>query len=273
MYYYLFGSGMLLLCIPFSYAQSSSTLIGGRAAGLAYSSSCLRDEWAIFNNIGGLGKVERAAVALTYDAQPSFKAFNRMSAVIALPTKVGVAGAGLFRFGDQLFSEQILALGFANTFGLASLGLKVSYIQYKAKGFGTKGIFALSFGGIANLTEKLSVGAHIINLNQPTLSAADGEKLPTILVIGGAVNLSPQTLVTTELEKNLGYTLKWKTGVEYQPYKKIMLRTGFQLNPATAFFGFGFRPKKLSLDYSFQHNFLLGSRHQATLGYFIGASK
>ena len=39
-------------------AQSSSTLIGGRAGGLAYSSSCLDDEWSIFNNIGGLAKLK-----------------------------------------------------------------------------------------------------------------------------------------------------------------------------------------------------------------------
>ncbi len=273
MYQYIFAVGMLLLCASSSPAQSSSTLIGGRAGGLAYSSSCLDDEWSIFNNIGGLAKVENTTVSFACDAQPSFKPFNRMAAVIALPLKFGVAGAGVFRFGDRLYSEQILALGFSNEFGLASLGLKVNYIQYKAEGFGTKGVFTLSFGGIAKITEKISVGAHIINLNQPNLSTLEREKLTTILIVGGAVKLSSQTFITTELEKDLSYPVKWKSGVEYQPYKKFIFRTGFQVNPAAAFFGCGFRPKKFKLDYSYQHNFSLGSRHQATVGYLFIARK
>src|SRR5918993_1852103 len=264
---------MVLLCAAYPYAQSSSTLIGSRAAALAYSSSCLGDEWSVFNNIGGLAKVKNVTASLTCDAQPSFKPFNRMAAVVVLPMRFGVAGAGIFRFGDQSYNEQIVALGFSNSFGLASLGLKVNYIQYTAKGFDSKGVFSVSFGGIAKLTEKISVGAHIININQPTLSSVDGEKLPTILIVGGVVNLSSQTFISSELEKDLNYSIKWKTGVEYQPFKKFIFRTGFQINPSAAFFGFGFRPKRFALDYSYQHQFSFGSRHQATIGYVFGKKR
>ena len=270
---YLLAVGMLLLCALISNAQSSSTLIGGRACGLAYSSSCLGDEWSVFNNIGGLATVESTTVSFTYDSQPSFKPFNRMAAVIALPLKFGVAGAGVFRFGDHLYSEQLLALGFSNKFGLASLGLKVNYLQYKAEGFGSKGVVTISFGGIAKLTEKISVGAHVININQPTLSSLEHEKISTILIVGSTVKLSSEMFITTELEKDLSYPVKWKTGFEYQPYKKFIVRTGVHVNPTAAFFGFGFRPKKFKFDYSYQHNFTLGSRHQATVGYVFITKK
>lgn len=273
MYQYLFVAGILLLCAKPSHAQSASSLIGARAGGLAYSSSCLTDEWSIFNNIGGLATVENMAASFSCDAQPSLKAFNRVAAVVVVPIGFGVAGAGLFRFGDQVYSEQILTLGFSNKFGLASLGVRANYIQYKAKGFGTKGVFTVSFGGIAKLTEKISVGAHIINLNQPTLSSVDGEKIPTVLIIGSAVRVSSQTLIVTELEKDLSYSVKWKTGVEYHPYKKFIFRTGFQVNPVAAFFGFGFRPRRFALDYSYQHSFSFGSRHQATAGYILATRK
>jgi len=270
---YLLAVGMLLLCALISNAQSSSTLIGGRAAGLAYSSSCLEDEWSIFNNIGGLAAVESTTVSFTYDSQPSFKPFNRMAAILALPLKFGVAGAGVFRFGDRLYSEQILALGFSNKFGLASLGLKVNYIQYKAEGFGSKGVLTISFGGIAKLTEKISVGAHVININQPNLSTLEREKISTILIVGSTVKLSSEMFITTELEKDLSYPVKWKSGFEYQLYKKFIARTGVQVNPTSAFFGFGFRPKKFKLDYAYQHNFTLGARHQATVGYVFITKK
>ena len=247
--------------------------MGGRVAGLGYASSCLADEWSILNNVAGLAKANKTATAFSYDLQPAFKPFNRMAGVLTLPFNFGTAGAGVFRFGDELYSEQMISVGFANTFGLASLGLKANYIQYNAEGFGTKGVFTISFGGIAQLTEKISVGAHVVNLNQPTISKTDGEKLPTILIVGGSVKLSTQTIVTTELEKSLEHPVKWKTGVEYQLRKKFLLRTGFNINPGAAFFGFGFRQKKFQFDYAYQHSFTAGSRHQATIGFIFKEKK
>jgi hypothetical protein len=246
-------------------------LIGARAAGTGYASSCLKDEWAIFNNVAGLASVENLSVAFSYDAQPSFKPFNRFAAVFALPTKFGTVGAGMFRFGDKLYNEQILTFGFSNSFGLASLGLKVNYIQYKASSFGSKGVLSISFGGIAKLTDEISIGAHIININQSKISTIYEEELSTVLVIGVGLQLTSQTFITTELEKDFNYPVKWKTGFEYYPFKKFGFRTGFNLNPSTAFVGFEFRSTKFKLDYAYQHNFILGSRHSASVGYTIRA--
>ena len=260
-----------MLCLSLSNAQSSSTLIGARANSVGYASSCLEDEWSIFNNIAGLANVEKVSAAFAYDAQPSFKPFNRAAAVCAVPLKFGVAGVGVFRFGDKLYNEQILTAGFSNTFGLASLGLKVNYIQYNAEGFGRKGVLSLSFGGIAKLTEKILIGAHIININQPKISASENEKLPTVLITGILFKLSPKTFITTELEKDLEYPVLWKTGFEYQVHKKFIFRTGFNINPHAGFFGLGFRPKKFKLDYTYQNSFSIGTRHQASVAYIFSA--
>ncbi len=267
----LFAVGIVMLCLSQSNAQSSSTLIGARANSLGYASSCLEDEWSIFNNIAGIANVKEVSTAVTYDAQPSFKPFNKAAAVFALPLKFGVAGVGIFRFGDKLYNEQILTMGFSNTFGLASLGLKINYIQYHAEGFGRKGVLSLSFGGIAKLTEKIFIGAHIINVNQPKISTTENEKLPTILITGISFKLSSKTFIATELEKDLEYPILWKTGFEYQVHKKFIFRTGFNINPHAGFFGLGFRPKKFKIDYAYQNSFSLGSRHQASVGYIFNA--
>lgn len=273
MYYYFVAWALPMSCLSFCYAQSSSTLIGARANSLGYASACIADEWSLFNNVAGLSKVDRATPAFTYDAQPSFKPFNRAAVTVAILSKLGVAAVGAFRFGDRLYSEQIIAAGFSNTFGLASLGLKVNYIQYNAQGFGTKSVFSVSFGGIAKLTEKISLGAHIININQPEISSDDDEKLPTILVTGIAFKLSSKTLIATEVEKNLNYPAIWKSGVEYQPHKKFILRTGFNINPSAAFAGFGFRLLKFKLDYAYHHSFVMSPRHQTTVGYTFNAQQ
>jgi len=253
-------------------AQSSSTLMGARAEGLGYTSACLTDEWSLFNNIGGLSAVKNATAAFTYQARPGITAFNSMAAVMAVPLSYGVAGAGIFRFGDNLYNEQILTAGYSSTFGLASLGIKANYIQYNAEGYGRKGIASLSAGGIAKLTPVFSIGAHIININQPKLTD-DGERLPTTLIAGIAFTPSEKLLITTEIQKDLEYSAAVKAGLEYQPYKKITFRTGVNVNPGAGYIGIGFKPGKFILDYAFMHATDLGASHQATVSYRLNGKR
>ncbi len=191
-----------------------------------------------------------------------------MAAVVAIPVKIGVMSAGAYRFGDQLYNEQIITAGFANKFGLASLGAQVNYIQYSAESFGTKGVVSVNLGGIAELTSKLSIGAYIININQPEISGE--EKLPTKLIAGLGLKPIDKVFIAAEIEKDLEYDPAWKMGIEYAFHKKFCARTGYNLHPNTAFFGLGFKTSKLTIDYAIQHNLLLSLSHQASIGYQFG---
>lgn len=251
-------------------AQTIRNTIGARSNSLAYASSCIEDEWSLFNNIGGLAKVKNVSAAFTYDFNPAFKPFSRTAAVFCVPLSFGVAGIGAFKFGDDLYSEQILSAGFSNTFGIASLGIKGNYVQYFAEGFGSKRLMTISFGGVANLTPHLAVGAHIANINPPKISEHD--QVPTIVSAGVAFKPSKNIFIATEIEKDLEAGLLWKSGFEYFINKKIAVRTGYMVNPQTAFFGFGMKPKKMSLDYCVQYNNQLGLSYQATAAYYFKSS-
>ncbi|HEX5168363.1 MAG TPA: hypothetical protein VFW11_04270 [Cyclobacteriaceae bacterium] len=258
----------LFVCAHYcSIGQSVSTLMGSRANALAYSSACLQDEWSLFNNVAGLSKVEQPSLSTAYDWQPSLPIGNRMAAGLCLPTKIGVAGIGFFRFGDALYNEQILSGGFANQFGLASIGAKINYIQYNAEGFGRKGVVTVSLGGIAELTPTLKVGAYIININQPVLSKDEKEKIPTTLVTGVAFTPTEKVMIAAQIEKDIEYQFAWKAALEYKPFKKASFRTGFNVHPGTAFFGMGFQSKKFRLDYALQYSVVTGTGHQASIVY------
>ena len=248
-------------------AQSVSTLMGGRAAGLAYASSTLHDEWSLLNNVGGLSKVNQPSASFAYDLRTGLTGANRMAAVMTAPVKVGVAAFGLFRFGDDLYNEQVITLGYGNQFGMASLGLKVNYVQYRAEGFGTRHAVSLNFGGLAQLTPQITVGAYIVNLNQPKLSTLDKEQLPTKLVAGLAFQPNAKLSLLTEIEKDLEYDPTIKGGMEYAVNKKVNVRTGFNLHPNAAFFGLGFLIRKLKIDYALQYNNTLSASHQASAVY------
>jgi hypothetical protein len=242
--------------------------MGSRSMAMGYASTCNQDEWALLNNPAGLSAVKNVTTAFTYNSYPAFKPFNRMAATFTAPLKFGVTGMSVFRYGDNLYNEQMLSAGFANRFGLASLGVQVNYIQYQAQGFGTTGVVTVCMGGIATLTPQLLIGAHITNINQPKLSASDNrEYVPTRLSAGLCFKPSENVMLCTEVEKDLRLKTKFKTGIEYVIHKKFSFRTGVDLNPNAGFIGFGIKPKKFTLDYAFEYNLNVGINHQATVSY------
>lgn len=235
---------------------------------MAYASASLFDAWGVFGNPAASAKTETITTAFTYDFHPSLPGGNRTAVVINLPAKIGVINTGVYRFGDALYNEQLISAGFSGKLGLAALGTQVNYIQYHAEGFGTQGVMSVNFGGIAELTPKLLIGAYIHNINQPKISKE--EKLPTRMVAGIAFKPIDKIFISTELEKDLEYSPAWRTGVEYSFHKKFCARTGYRLNPNTAFFGIGFKSKKLTLDYAIQHNVSINLSHQASVAYAFG---
>jgi len=247
--------------------------MGARANGIGYAASGLADSWSLFGNVGGLAAVESVTGAFSYHAHPSFRPFDRMAAVVAVPVKPGVAGVGVFRFGDDLYSEQVARLGFASQVGIASLGVQASYVQYTAEGFGTRGAVTLGLGGITRLTPWLSVGVSITSLSQPVISDDTQERVPAVLTAGLALRPSALVLVVTEIEKDLDYAPTWRTGLEYTAHKKFTARTGFMLHPQAAFLGFGFKGTVLTLDYALQFQQVPGVSHQATVGYRLRKKK
>jgi len=242
--------------------------MGARAAGMGYACSTLKDEWAFFNNPGALAALEKSSCIFSYEISPSLPGASRIAAGILLPAKFGVTGLGVFRFGDELYSEQIVSGAFSNTFGITSLGVKVNYIQYKAEGTGTKSAASVSFGGLTLITPQILVGAYIVNINQAKIS--ETEQLPTKLTAGLAFKSSEVFLVSTEIEKDINYNATWRIGIEYTILKKIFIRTGFNLNPTSVFFGTGCRSRSIILDYSISYNRVVGTAYQASASFQFG---
>lgn len=258
---------LLLLLAERTVAQNTSTIMGARSASMGNSSAMLSDEWSLFNNIGGLAKVNETITAFSFEAKPALPGSSRMAATYSTPLKLGALGVGVFKFGDNVYSEQMLTTGYSNQFGIASLGIKLNYIQYRAEGFGTKSALSVSVGGIAQITNQLSVGAYIQNLNQPKLT--NGERVPVRLAAGLSFKPTEEIVLITEIEKDLAYDPIFKAGMEYCIHKKVFARTGFNLNPEAAFFGVGFKGWRLKFDYAIQYNNTLNFAHQASASYRI----
>jgi hypothetical protein len=247
--------------------------MGARSAAMGYASATISDDWSLLNNTAGLTKLTQSTCGFAYALNPSLPGADRLAAAVNLPIKLGVFGAGVFKFGDELYSEQIISAGYANQLGLASLGVKINYIQYRADGLGTQSVVSINFGGIAEITPLISVGAYIVNINQPKLSSVDEERLPVKLVSGIQFNPSDELLLVLEIEKDINYDPTIKSGIEYIIHQKIKVRTGFNLGPNSIHGGIGYYTSRLNVDYALHYNPSIKTQFQISSGYKFGKRK
>jgi hypothetical protein len=248
-----------------SAGQSSAVLIGGRSTAMGNTSASLKDSWALYNNPAGSAKLRGISFNFTCDKYPELAGADRVAALAVFHLGAGTFSAGAFRFGDRLYSESLLSAGYSNSLGLASMGVRVDFIQYRAEGFDPAIAFGVTIGTIADITDQLSLGCYVSNLNQPKLP--DGQPLPLRMATGFAFRPTEKVIVCGEIEKEVEFDPSFKAGVEIAPLKKVKLRSGFNLYPNAAFAGLGLEPWGVCIDYSLAWRSAHGVAHQASLSF------
>lgn len=257
---------LLITCL-LSYGQIGSFNLGGRSAGMAGASLTFGDEYSLFNNVGGLGRVENSAAFAAYQNRYGVTQFQVVGAGAIYSTNVGSAGVGFYKFGDDLYSEQRIHLAFGNKFQMVSLGVGLDVLQYNVSTVGTNRALAIQFGGIAEITPQLRFGAHIFNLNQAEVSSETGEKAPTVMKAGISFLPSEELILNAEVEKDLDFDEVFKAGIEYRIIENVYVRTGISTEPFLGAFGVGFHPKNLKFDYAFSNDSRIGSIHEISVAY------
>ncbi|MEP1031967.1 hypothetical protein [Ekhidna sp.] len=259
---------LLLVAISFSsHAQVGSFNLGGRSAGMAGASLTLGDEFSLFNNIGGLGRLENHAAFASYQNRYGVSQFQVVGAGAVYATDIGNAGVGFYKFGDDIYSEQRVHLAVGNKIQMVSLSLGLDLLQYNIATVGTSRALAIQFGGIAEITSQLRFGAHIFNLNQAKYDSETGERIPTIMKGGFSYRPSDELMLNLEVEKDLDFDEIFKAGIEYRIVEKVFVRTGISTQPFIGAFGVGFHPKNLKFDYGFSNDSKLGNIHEISVAY------
>lgn len=261
---------VLLLFSVAAFGQSVNTRVGARAASLGYASFALHDESSLFNNPGASAWNSAASSIFSYEVAASLPGANRTAAGILIPSGIGTFSVGLFRFGDDIYSEQFLSAGFSHRLGNTSLGAKVNYVQYSADRFGTRTALTLDFGGLIKITPEWTIGAGISNVTQTFIAAE--EPLPMIFSAALAWQVPRGPMITSEVEKQLGTPLRVKGGIEVPLYQKLFLRTGFGLNPVSLSLGLGAKTQRSSIDFSTTYHPAIGFFYQASAAYHFGKS-
>ncbi|QSE96950.1 PorV/PorQ family protein [Fulvivirga lutea] len=259
-----------LACLPLlTYGQNGINELGARPVAMGNAYSTINDQWGLFYNPGGLGRNKKTVAFSAFTNRYGISGLNSLGAGFITNLPIGTLGISAFKFGDDLYSEQIASLAYANSFGIASLGFRANYLQYNIEGLGTQGIVTLDFGGTATLTEQIRFGAYIRNINQAQISTINDERAPTILYAGLGYQANERLNLTTEVEKDIDFDARFKAGLEYKFLEKFFARTGVSTNEFTNYFGLGFISQKLAIDYALTWDNTLGFSHQAALSYTI----
>ncbi|MES2733234.1 MAG: hypothetical protein V4714_15915 [Bacteroidota bacterium] len=241
--------------------------IGAKSLGMGNAVVSLRDQWSLFNNVGGMADVEQLSVLTSFSSQYSVAGLQVLAIGAVVPSRHGTFGLGIQRFGDELYNEHLVGLAYSHRINNVSLGVKINYVQIAIDGLGSRGAIAVELGGIAQLLPELSFGLHAYNLNQAKLAEYQDERLPTLLKAGLSYKPSKQLMVNAEVEKDIDFPAVFKAGLEYEIVKKVYLRTGISTKPFTNHFGVGILAKNLHFDYALTTHPQLGFSHHFSLAY------
>lgn len=220
------------------------------------------------NNVAGLGQLTQPSVGFYAENRYLSPAFNTVALVAAMPLgnnapekppRHGVIGFEAQRFGDKLYAEQRLGVGYGYRGGQVSVGGRLDVLQVSILGLGSRRVVAASLGGQAELIPgRLVFGGYLYNLTQARLAAYEDERVPTVLKAGLSYRPTDKLLLNVEAEKDVEQAADFKAGLEYQLLETLALRAGFASLTEQTTAGIGFKAGQVQIDYA--------AAWQATLG-------
>lgn len=261
------------------YADARPTALGGaytslsdNAAGLGY-------------NAAGLVRPDRkelTASHIQWIAQSSFQHISLTYPMGGGKDAWGVSllyfNAGNFTLTDQLglpTTTTLRANDIAATFGYGrkysdqlSLGAAGKFIR-RTLDRSTANAFAIDLGAqFKPFHQDLTIGLAVQNIGTKLTFTQDEESLPFTVRAGISAPLFLESLVVTaDVIKVVDESVKFAAGTEYEVFKGLKLRAGYQNNEGlmesiTA--GFGVTFKNITLDYAYVPFEVFGATHRVT---------
>lgn len=260
------------------FAQFGQIESGARTYGMGRTSLTVSDAWAVLNNVAALSDVKGTEAFLGYSNRFTLSGLNTLQAGVTFDAFFnGKMGIGVTRFGDDLYNEHRLAIGYSHKISNMSIGIQANYLQTSIQGYGTRHNFALEMGGVAQLSETLFLGMHIFNINQAKVSDFEDERIPTLMRIGISYRPVEKVKVNIETEKDTEYPASFKAGLEYQAINhnenQVFIRTGITTAEFLAHFGVGYYKGNFGLDYAFTTLPQVGYSHHVGLIYRFGKAR
>jgi len=252
---------LLFLCIPISIFSGNENLaIGGRATGMGNTGICFSDVWAVRYNQACLADISKISAGLSYESRFLTKSLGIKSFAFVFPTKSGTFGLSYTGFGDKLYQESKIGLGYGMKISKKfNVGINVNYHQIRlGNNYGTKQNLTFEIGLLGKINDNLKIGFHLFNPLTAKINDYQDETIPVLISFGINYKFSDKISTNIELEKDIDFKPNFKVGIEYKPKKNLYIRTGIETNPMAPSLGFGIIYKQFNIDISSSFHQVLG---------------
>ncbi len=239
------------------YAQIS---MGARGLGLGYATTSLPDDhWSLFSNPALLNS-ESASIGFYGLRNYGFAEITDMAAFGTKPTKFGVAALGLHRYGDNIYNETRVRLGYKNEWEQLHFGVVLNYNHIAFGGvYGSGGALGVDVGIAAQILEQLWIGAKATNINKPVYDfSGSDEDLQRDLSIGFSYELEDKALFMMDVVKDVRFPVSYRGGLEVTIIQEVKGRFGITTEPLTYSFGLGYGKDFWAVNLAIQRHQLLG---------------
>ncbi|PKQ65843.1 hypothetical protein BZG02_02235 [Labilibaculum filiforme] len=260
---------LLLILFPIHlFASNENHLAGARSHAMGNSSVALLDVWAGFHNQAILAKLDKISFGAYYENRFEVKELSTKAFHFNYPTSLGTFSMTYKQFGFNLYKESKIGIAYSRALGKHFwAGLQFDQIKKELnQSFGSQNKYTFEAGILAEIFPDIQLGFHIFNPSQTNFTTVDyDDKIACIARLGLSWKLSDQTIITSEIEKNLDYDTRTKFGIEYGISETISLRAGVYNHPNTISLGMGFSFKMLKANISFSRHPVLGYTPSAAI--------
>jgi hypothetical protein len=244
-----------------AYSQDNNNWVAGaRAAAMSNAYVADSDLWSVHHNQAGLGFYPHFSLGFHHENKFAVQEFSMHALGLTIPVKPGTFGVSYTYFGYKVYNESKLGLGFGKKFGekfSAGLQINLHHVYLEADYDGRN---ALSFeAGIQyKPINDLVLGVHVFNPTRSTISVNDMDTIPAIFRAGLRYKPMEKLVAAIETEQRSDFSIGLKTGLEYQLYESLYLRSGVSGKPYRLTFGIGYLMNKISADIAFTYHEILG---------------
>ncbi|MCA1762595.1 MAG: hypothetical protein LC664_06355 [Flavobacteriales bacterium] len=256
-----------LLALPFlGYAQNEPA--GARAAGMANAALNYTDIWSTFQNQAGIAGVDRFSAGAFYENKFGVRELAYTGFAAASPLGNGAIALSYTNFGFDVYREGKLGLAYGMKLSDGfSVGVQLNHhtIRISAEDYGSRGAVTAEVGFRLEVSEKVSLGAHIFNPSRTKLNSFSDERIPTLLRFGAQYTMSEDLIASAEVEKDIDRRPLFRAGLEYQPAEVLFVRMGTSSEPMLFAFGMGLNFETFKFDLAATYHSIIGYSPQVSL--------
>ncbi len=245
----------------------SSTSNSARSIAMGGTGINFQDANSIFHNQAGLAYLDTWQGIINAESRFIRSPINNFGVGAILPSDFGTFGLVLHHFGIEAFNNQKIGLAYGRKLAKGfSLGAQFDFINVNIPEYGSKGTVTFEMGVQATITKEIRLGVHVFSPRN--IEFVEDFTIPTIYKAGIIYTPSSKTFLSLELEKDLDFPLRIRTGLEYRFIDAFYMRVGTATAPSLVSLGLGVKvPSGLQVDIASAYHQVLGITPSLSMTY------